>query len=92
MKDPIHIPAVTVRLLSATNTLGTRVSVTFPNTGRSKVLPYDYSLNSADEVATAWLSLKGVPPVGIANLGKGVSVLTFQVCDHTALWELFASR
>lgn len=89
MKDIINIPAVTVRFLPATNTLGSRVSVTLPCLGRSKVLPYDHRYSSSTDNAVAWLREQGVQPVASADLGKGVTVLTFGVEDHTALFRIF---
>jgi len=89
MRNPTHIPVVTVRSLSPSKTLGARFSVTFPYTGRSKVIPYDHAYSSACENAVAWLNEKNLLPIGVASLGKGVSVLTFGIEDHSALWDLF---
>lgn len=90
MKLPVYIPALVVKYLPATNTKGARIKMTHPQSGRSKVIPFDYNFTSAIDGAAEWLRGMGVQAEEIADLGKGVFALIFPVFEHTALYIIFS--
>jgi hypothetical protein len=64
-----HLIAVVVKYLGATSFRGSRVKLSLPRFKASKTISYDYSFNSSEDIAEAYLNKNGIVPVGEADLG-----------------------
>ena len=82
--DPKHLIAILATYVPATTCRGSRIKLTLPRFGMKKFIPYDYTHNSANKIALAWLAEKGIT---ITHEADGVdlgSILLagFEQADH----------
>jgi hypothetical protein len=91
MYTPTYTQITIVSFLPPTDTLGARIKLQDGTTGHTKVIPYNYALNNAEEGALAWLLENGIKPVGKASLGRnaGASILIHDKADSRKLFWLF---
>lgn len=91
MTHPTHYQTTLVTFLSPTETQGARIRLEDGTTGKTKVIPYNYAKNSAEQGALAWFAEHGVHPVGRASHGRklDVSILIHAPEDASALFRLF---
>jgi len=76
MKTTIqNLLAVEIKYLPATNTLGSRVRLHSPRLQETKIIPFDYSLNSIDTMAIEYLTSIGQQIMGEAETKEGYVIL-----------------
>jgi hypothetical protein len=73
--------AISCKYHGPTNSLGARVYLGCPLLGKRKVIPYNYSMNNAHEIAHAWLSSHGIKCESFVSLSLGETI----VCDWLQL-------
>ena len=78
--------AIACKYHGPTNAKGARVSLACPLLKRRKVVPFDYALNNAHEVAHAWLSSHGIKCESFVSLSLGETI----VCAWSQLSALEA--
>jgi hypothetical protein len=67
--------AIACKYHGPTNSHGARVSLACPLLGKRKVIPFDYALNNAHEVAHAWLSAQGIKCESFVSLSIGETII-----------------
>jgi hypothetical protein len=74
--NPLPATLCVVKYLGPTNTLGSRVKLTFPRYAKSIVIPYDYTLSRTDDMAIAHLRTLGVECEHVSYLSQNEQALT----------------
>jgi hypothetical protein len=69
-----NLHTITVKFLPATNARGCRVKLSSERFGDSKTISYDYTFNSAVDIAENWLEKNGYRPC-FKSEGKNVMML-----------------
>jgi len=64
-----NLQFIKVKYLPATNSRGSRVRMTDTRLKESKVIDFDYTLNTIEEMAEKYLTAKGVPIIGKIEYG-----------------------
>jgi hypothetical protein len=64
MNEIKNLQFIKVKYLPATNTRGARVSLTDTRLKESKIIDFDYTLNTIEEMAEKYLTAKGFPIIG----------------------------
>ncbi len=67
---------IEVVYLGATNNKGSRVKMYSPRFETSKTIPFNYSLNSIDEMAIEYLKNNGFEIIGQGETKKGFAIIT----------------
>jgi hypothetical protein len=73
MNDSI---AITAKFVPATDTRGSRVTISVPEYDGRRIINYDHSCRDAGEVARVWLTAQGIVPNATAPLARGTCVFT----------------
>lgn len=91
MKYPTHYQTTLVSFLAPTDTLGARIRLEDGTTGKARIIPYNYAVNTPEQGALAWFAEHGVHPIGRASHGRKLSdcILIHREEDAKALFLLF---
>lgn len=90
--EPKHLIAILATYVPATNHRGSRIKLTLPRFGMKKFIPYDYTRNSANKIALAWLAEKGIAVTHEAD-GVDLGSIFLVSFDQVELVQTtFASR
>lgn len=88
--NPAHIETklatiCIVKYLGPTNTLGSRVKLSFPRYGKGLIIPYDYTHSKCEEMAIRHLRTLGVECEYSSHLSQNEQVLTISCLYSTPL-------
>jgi len=91
MKAPTHTQITLVSYLAPTDTLGARIKLEDGTSGKARIIPYNYAVNTPEQGALAWFAEHNVYPVGRASYGRNIeqAVLIHAPEDSSALFALF---
>jgi hypothetical protein len=94
MKEPSHVNVILVRSLAPTDTLGARIKLTDGLMQTSHIIPYNYTVNNAEQGALVWLASHDIHPSGRASISKdsGESLLIISPIDSRRAFELFRRK
>lgn len=76
-----------VKYLGPTNTLGSRVKLSFPRYGKALIIPYDYTLSRCEDMAIQHLRSLGVECEYSSHLSQNEQILTISRLYSTPLVE-----
>lgn len=84
---PLPATACIVRYMGPTNTLGSRVKLSFPRYKKALIIPYDHTLSHCEDMAIAYLRTLGVECEYVAYLSQNEHVLTIGRLYNTQLLQ-----
>lgn len=73
MNDSI---AITAKFVPATDTRGSRVTISVPEYNGRRTIGYDHGCRDAGDVARVWLTAQGIVPNACAPLNSSTCVFT----------------
>lgn len=74
-----------VKYMGPTNTLGSRVKLSFPRYKKSIIIPYDHTLSHIDDMAVAYLRTLDVECEYTSHLSESEQILTISRLYSTPL-------